>query len=79
MIFVPKKDYFYEKKEAIMSLSDIGDVCSVIGLFLSLISLFISGFIAFKVVSIKNDFSDGNHHNQKVGGIGNSATYSNNG
>ena len=61
-----------------MSLSDIGDVCSVVGLLLSLLSLLVSGFIAFKVVSIKNDFSDGNHHNQKVSGIGNSANYSNN-
>lgn len=60
-----------------MSLSFIGDICSVFGLILSFISLLVSGFIAFKVVSIKNDFSDGNHHNQKVGGIGNSATYTN--
>ena len=60
-----------------MSLSEIGSVCSIAGLLFSFLSLCVTSGIAIKIFFIKNDFSDKNHHNQKVGGIGNSATYTN--
>ena len=67
-----------------MTLTTFAEIASIISAFVGIISIIISLCINSKVKKIVSNYTistieksnNQNHHNQKVGGIGNSATYS---
>lgn len=69
-----------------MTLTDLAAIASIVSAFIAIISLIVTICVNNKVNKIITNFSilksdnnhnnDANHHNQKVGGIGNTASYS---
>lgn len=67
-----------------MTLTDLAAIASIVSALVAIISLIVTILINSKVkeiitnysISDRNHDNDANHHNQKVGGIGNKASYS---